>query len=299
MPSTKWHDFGNGAYALTSGSNIGVIIDGQIGLMVDAGLDYDSARKALRELDARDVIPIAILITHGHADHFGGAGPVAQRTEAQVYAPPFESAFVQFPILEPYFLHGGADPIEELRSKFTLAEQGAGLPLHLAPGPLDAEGINVDVVSLPGHAPNQMGIAYNGTFYCGDAVFPESTLERHPILFCADMDSWLTTLARLPEMSYDHYVAGHGSPVEDIGPLAEATEARLREIRDVTLEAIREPAEPYGVLRTVAAHFDVTFDAPQFFLLSLTTVQAALASLQRAGEAEIVMEDNQVLWRAV
>lgn len=80
--------------------------------------------------------------------------------------------------------------------------------------------------------------------------------------------------------------------------MAEATAARLREIRGLTLAAIGEPTEPYGVLRAVAAHYNVDFTAPQAFWLSPTTIQAALTSLQRAGEAEVVMVDNHVLWRA-
>ena len=170
----------------------------------------------------------------------------------------------------------------------------------LVRGVAELGGIPCDVVALPGHAPEQVGIAYpgaGGTLFCGDVVFPEATLQRHPILFCANLDDWLETLARLPEMAYAHFVPGHGAPVEDIEPAAAATAARLHEIREVALASLSEPKEPYEVLRAVAAHFGETFAAPQFFLLSLTTVLAALTSLQRAGEAEIVMSENHLLWR--
>lgn len=76
MPSNKWRDFGNHTYALTGGSNIGVIVHEGAALMVDAGLDPDTARKALRELAGLNADPVAIALTHGHADHFGApAGP--------------------------------------------------------------------------------------------------------------------------------------------------------------------------------------------------------------------------------
>jgi glyoxylase-like metal-dependent hydrolase (beta-lactamase superfamily II) len=298
MPSTHWHDFENGAYALTGGSNIGVIAHDGRALMIDAGLDPDSARKALRRIEALGVEPVAVLITHGHADHVGGAGWVAERTGAAVYAPPLEGAFAQHPRLEPLFLYGGAAPVEELRGKFTFVEQGTGATHPLTSTTTEVAGIPLTVVPLPGHAPEQVGILAGGVCYCGDAVFPPDTLRRHPILFCADLDAWLATLERLPTLDADHVVAGHGAPVTDVAPLASATAARLREIRDLTREALHEPQEPYAILRAVAAQYDVTFRAPQFFWLSLTTVQAALTSLQRAGEAEIVMRDNHVLWRA-
>ena len=301
MPANRWYDFGNGSYVLTGGSNIGFIIHEGRALMVDAGLDPDSARKALRHLEALGASLSAIALTHGHADHFGGAGWAAERADAPVFAPPLEGTLAEHPMLEPLFLYGGADPIEELRGKFTWARQGAGPCRPLSPGEALLNDIPIEVVPLPGHAPAQVGIAFGGeggTLFCGDVVFPKDTLQRHPILFCADLDAWLATLAHLPKLAVAHFVAGHGEPWEDIRPAAAATVARLQEIREVTRQALAEPQEPYGVLRHVAAHFNVTFAAPQFFLLSLTTVQAALTSLQRAGEAEIVMDDNRMLWRA-
>ncbi len=297
--AAQWHDLGNGTYALTSGSNIGVIVQEGRAVMVDAGLDRDAARKVLRALDGVGAQLATIVITHGHADHFGGAGWLAKRADVPVYASPLEGAFASHPLLEPLFLYGGAAPIAELRGKFTLARQGVDAVTPLEPGSQVIAGIALDVIPLPGHAPQQVGIAHGGpqggTFYCGDAVFPEETLARHPILFCADLDAWLATLAQLPNLDYAWFVPGHGEPVQTIIPLAEVTAARLRDIRALTWDALATPQEPHAVLRAVAAHYGVTFAAPQFFLLVLTTIHAALTSLQSTGEAEVVMEDNRML----
>jgi glyoxylase-like metal-dependent hydrolase (beta-lactamase superfamily II) len=110
------------------------------------------------------------------------------------------------------------------------------------------------------------------------------------------MDAWLATLDRLPALPYARFVAGHGEPVTDVAVRAEATSARLREIRDLTYEALDAPRSAADVLRAVASHYGVRFTAPQFFMLSLTTIHAALTSLQAGGEAEVRMEDNHVLW---
>lgn len=307
MARTQSHDFGDGTYAVTSGSNIGVIAPGDRALMVDAGLDRDAARKALRELEPLGAALAGVLITHGHADHFGGAAWTARRQGVPVIAPPLAGAYAHLPLLEPIFLHGGAAPISELRSKFTLARDAlATMPATMAPGVLAVAGIEVQVEALPGHAPAQVGIGYPAagapapkgrTLFCGDAVFPQETMARHPILFCYDVDAWLATLERLPKLAYDRVMPGHGAPVEDVRPLVSATAARLREIVSVVREAIVDPRTPGEVLRAVAEHFEVTFTAPQFLLLSQTTVNAALTSLQAAGEAEAVVAENRLVWQ--
>ncbi len=304
MARGTWHDFGNNTYALTAGSNIGAIIHEGNALLVDAGLDKDSARKALRPIEAQKARVTGILITHGHADHFGGVAWAARRANAPVYAPSIEGAFAMHPLLEPLFLSGGAAPAKELTDKFTLARDAVENVRPLYSGVTSIGEVPVEIIDLPGHAPAQIGIATTcddiipRTLFCGDAVFPGQTLARHPIPFCFDLDAWLETLATLSKSTFDTYVTGHGEPVTDIAPDATATASRLEEIRDVVLAALVRPQEPYNILRAVAKHFDTTFSAPQFFLLSLTTINATLTSLQRHAQAHIIMENNHLLWRA-
>ncbi len=295
--AAEWLDLGEENYAVLSGSNIGIIVQESSALMVDSGLDKDGPRKALRALEAIEARLAAVVITHGHADHFGGAGWLSRRSAIPVYAPPLEGAFVAHPLLEPLFLYGGAAPIAELRGKFTLAEQETPIAGTLLPGPQTVAGIEIEIVPLPGHAPEQVGIARGQTLYCGDALFPEETLQRHPILFCADLDAWLETLARLPELPYRHIVPGHGPLVTDVASLAGANADRLQEIRTAAYEALAVPAEPADVLRAVAAHYGETFATPSSYLLALTTIHAALTSLQRAGEARVFVENNHLLWQ--
>ena len=306
MPKHRWVDFGNHTFALTGGSNIGFIVQGNRALMVDAGLDADGARRAVRKFAALGAELSGVVLTHGHVDHFGGAPWIARRDGIPIFAPPLEGAFAAHPVLEPLFLHGGAVPFTELQSKFTLAREAVDAPRPLQPGSQTLQNIPVQIVPLHGHAPQQVGVGYPAdehpapdgrTLYCGDAVFPMETIRRHPILFCSDMDAWLAALACMPELPYDRFVPGHGEPVTDVAPLVHTTAARLREIRSVTHAALAEPREPHAILRAVAAHFGVTFTAPQFLLLSLTTINAALTSLQRAGQAEITIVDNRLLWR--
>lgn len=295
--AAQWHELGNGNFALTGGSNIGVIVREGRAVIVDAGLDKDAAKKALRAAADTGAKPAALVITHGHADHFGGAGWLAQQAGIPVYAPPLEAAFAMQPLLEPLFLYGGAAPIAELQGKFTLARQGVETIIPLDTGMQEIAGVRLDIIPLPGHAPQQIGVGTGDAFYCGDVIFPEETLERHPILFCADLDAWLKTLERLLILRYAWYVPGHGEPLRDVVPLTQRNAARLREIRARVWESLITPQEAHDVLRDIATRYSIAFSTPQLFLLALTTIHAALTSLQMAGEAIVEMTDNQMMWR--
>jgi len=288
---------GKNTWVLPGGSNIGFIaLDGKA-LIIDSGLDKDSARqvsKALMEIGAK---ACALVITHAHADHFGGAGAIRERLGIKVFAPNFEAAVVENPILEPLWLFGGAWPVKALQGKFTLARpcQVDGITSE---GVVSIEGLELKTIHLPGHSPGQIGLIFEDTFFCADSFFPTETLSKHGIPYCTELDSAIATLKKFEEgfWPYDHFIPGHGEVLQNPAPLAEANRKRLEEIRDIVLELLRSPCDELALMQGIAQALNLTYrDLPHYYLCR-TTVYAALASLERAGVAEAFVENNRLLW---
>ena len=288
-----------GVFHLQGGSNMGLVAQEGKGLLIDTGLDKDTARRALRAADELGVALEGVFLTHAHADHFGGAHFLQRRLEVPLYAPALEAAMTENPIIEPLYLFGGAAPIGELRHKFTLAKP-CRIDHVVEPGPLEIGPFHVEVVPLPGHAPNQVGVAVGEVLFCADAVFPTETLQKHKVTFCVDLDETLATLEQLPNLPYARFAPGHGPAYEvgdEITCACAANRERLEEVRERVYAALGEPLKTSDLVQRVADHFGLQLATATAYFLTRTTVLAALSSLERAGKVIAIMGDNRLLWQ--
>jgi glyoxylase-like metal-dependent hydrolase (beta-lactamase superfamily II) len=158
----------------------------------------------------------------------------------------------------------------------------------------------VEVVGLPGHALNQMGLAVGEVLFCGDAAFPAEALQKHKIPFCADLDGTLATLERLPELPYARFAPGHGPAYragKEFVDVCAANRDRLCQVRERVHAVLGEPMETAALVQRVADHFGLRLEAAALVFLTRTTILAALSSLERAGQVTATVRDNRVLWQ--
>ena len=111
-------------YYIPNLANIGVIKDGNNAILIDSGLDDNTAKKILKVLEKENLILKAIINTHSHADHCGGNAYLKEKAQVKIYAPEIESGIIENPILEPLYLFSGANPISDLKNKFLMANVG-------------------------------------------------------------------------------------------------------------------------------------------------------------------------------
>lgn len=289
------------AYHLRAGSNAGLLVSGTRALLVDSGLDRDAARRILKHLAALQVEVAAVVITHAHADHFGGAGELKRRTGAPVWAPTFEAAVISNPALEPVYLFAGAQPIKELEGKFILAPP-CPVDSLLQPGRQEIVGFEVEVIPAPGHAHNQVmvGAPQEGVCFAADAFFPPEVLDKYGIPFYVDIGQTLATLAVLATLPYHIFAQGHGD-AHDRSSLEHVLDyniARIETMRALVCAALTTPSDDSRILKHVADALELRIEQPAIYYLTRTTIHACLNSLRRAGLAELSLVDNRLLWQA-
>jgi glyoxylase-like metal-dependent hydrolase (beta-lactamase superfamily II) len=290
-------------WVIQGGANIGVIAHEGRCLIIDSGMDKDVGREILHTLKKLGLTPTALLVTHAHADHFGGAHYLVRQTGLKVFATRVEASVMAGPILEPLYLFSGAQPPGELKHKFLLAK-ACQTDVILAGNEHTLDSIPLDVIALPGHSIEQVGVAFGKTLFVGDAFLTPEILDKHRIPFYTDIQAGLTTLFALKThiASFQYVVAGHGEIVtstEQANRVIDYTIERLESI----LEQVRTSlAEGEGrrtadVLSTVASAQGTTITALPQYVLYNTSVQAALSALYARGEIYPLFQDNYLLWR--
>ncbi|MDX1690151.1 MAG: MBL fold metallo-hydrolase [Acidimicrobiia bacterium] len=134
-------------------------------VIVDAPPDVDGLTRLVTELD---VVPVAVLATHGHVDHVGGAGGAATRYAVSAYLHPDDDWLA-------------ADPRQQLRSIFGMEPPGDYEPPEryedLADEQvLDLAGLSFRTLHTPGHTPGHCCFLLedDGVLFSGDQLFAGS-----------------------------------------------------------------------------------------------------------------------------
>ena len=134
--------------------------DTKEGYVIDPGGD---ARKVLDAAQSAGLQCRGILCTHGHVDHVGAVGKVAEATGATVYISKQDSGALSGAV------HGlGARLGSLVTSKpggFEVIEEG---------DTLDFGEHTLRVLSTPGHTPGSLSFLCEDNLFCGDLVFQGS-----------------------------------------------------------------------------------------------------------------------------
>jgi len=138
-------------------------------IVVDAPPDPEGIGALLA---AHDLTPIALLVTHGHIDHAGGAGAVVRSTGVDSFVHPDDDFLTLHPAEQLAQMFGVRIGPEDAA---VFAPPASYLPLQDGQG-LDLAGLAFEVIHTPGHTPGHccFYLRDHGLLFSGDQLFAGS-----------------------------------------------------------------------------------------------------------------------------
>ncbi|MDJ0355087.1 MBL fold metallo-hydrolase [Paenarthrobacter sp. PH39-S1] len=250
-----WREVGAGNYVLsTPGAllNTGLVVGRDRGLVIDTGCGPRQAAEILTAIRELTDLPLTVVNTHAHYDHFFGNAVFAAAGATEFWA--HENAAREM-----------VDEAESQRSALDGAEAemaaGEGENTHIVlpsalvkdqPVLIDLGGRAATLFYLGrGHTDGDLLVGAETALFAGDLV----EQGAHPSFEDSYPVDWANTLRQLSALRnrYDFLVPGHGLPVSDdfvrvmartmataVGQALQAS----REMPDLATKAI--PILPYG-----------------------------------------------------
>ncbi len=282
-------------------------------VLVDAGLASD-ARKILQTAEwlyGDSARPSAILLTHGHPDHAGGARELADRWDVPVLAHPLEIPYLtgrsEYPPLDPTV--GGFMGL--LGRVFRPRTVRLGDRVRALESNTEIPGLaGWQWLHTPGHSPGQVSFfrRSDGTLLAGDAITTVNldsfldtvTKRRHvsvpPSTATYDWNAAAESVRRLAELQPLIIACGHGTPMSDGAAVMQLADLALDFPRPRQGRYVAEPAltGEQGVVSLPPEPLD-TFPATAA-VLGLTVASAgalfAVAALRRKKRRSLVTADT-------
>ena len=295
------------AYAIAAGDGV---------VLVDTGLHEPGSLRqlelALDQAGLRLEHVRLIVCTHAHSDHYGQAGPIMERTGAELWMHPNHA----------HMTKAAEDPELAFERRFEIARQ-SGVPADAleayreARGPAkfgiaeivlpDTEllpGVEVhtdlgtwQVHETPGHAPSHVVLHQpeRGLLLSGDHLLGRVSLYYDFGYTPDPAGEFLSSLDVVDRLPVQLVLAGHGRPVRDARALTQANRKAIGQRFDRIRAALSNG--PRTAFDVVPEMLDAELPGPMMIGWGLTEALCYLNHLELAGEVERVDGADVERWR--
>jgi glyoxylase-like metal-dependent hydrolase (beta-lactamase superfamily II) len=194
----------------------------------------------------------------------------------------------------------GAQPLAALQNKWLMAK---GTPVdHIIHGErLEIAGVAFELIALPGHSINQVGVAVDGVCFAADGFFGPALLQKHGIPYAHDVAAQLASLDRLAARGEAYFLPGHGDLAarDGLEEVLATNQAAINRSTQLVHDALADPADLQTVARRVQLALGLSFAAIPQYAIFVSAVAAHLSYLEALGQARVELEERGMIWRVL
>ncbi|WP_415856475.1 MBL fold metallo-hydrolase [Sinomonas sp. G460-2] len=250
----QWLDLGGETYRLSLEPlrlNVGLVVGSERALVIDTGEGPRQASQILEAVREKTELPLVVVNTHAHYDHFFGNAVFAaagveefwaHENAAATIASAADQARAEVADREPEMSAGGGENTEIVVPQAIVRDQ---------PVLVDLGGQTVTLFYLGrGHTDGDLLVGTSSSLFSGDLVE-----EGYPEFSDAYPEEWADVLRHISALRhrYEHLVPGHGALCTDVAvrTMAETMATAVRSARQATRESPNDatkaiPILPYG-----------------------------------------------------
>lgn len=251
----EWLEVGANNYVLTTEAsllNTGLIVGADRAMVVDTGCGPRQGREILDEVREKTALPLVVVNTHAHFDHFFGNAVFAEAGVTEFWAHENCANHIgqrgdlqrrHVRVLEPQMSAGIGENVELVVPNAIVRDQ---------PVLVDLGGTIATLFYLGrGHTDGDLLVGTPTTLYVGDLV----EQGAHPSFENSYPEEWADVLRHISALRhrYEFLIPGHGKPCSDqfVKTMADTMTTALRQarqsIRDTPNDATKAiPVLPYG-----------------------------------------------------
>ena len=303
------HKLSQNLYVYAGPTNVGVAAqkaaDGFTEIyFIDAGEDAEAAQKlweaCVREFGKTKAK--AVICTHAHADHIGGAAWLKQSQNCEIWATQSEKSCAETPEIQAHSFYG-ARPLPELDIPYFHAPQVFVDKTIAAGQKIKCGQMEFEFMALPGHSYGMVGVLAAGAdnkkvFFAGDGIFGRSMLKRYWTPFVADVRAFKESISRIGKIEADYFVPSHGEAYDEAETLAELNLISTLSNENLIEELLAEARTHEELLKAFCDKSGIKMRLSQFMLIG-SSLRSYLTYLYEEGRVRWFFNDNKMYWEKV
>lgn len=197
---------------IRGGTNTGVyLFEDDTALIIDTGYAGTRSDILIKAFEENKIDVKYIINTHEHYDHCGANCEMRKHFKnIEIMASEGARVYLNNPRLYSDYLFGGKSPqkvFDVLKKEYV---EKTYVDKSISPGTLNIKGHNFEIIDLPGHTENCIGIVTDDkVLFLGDVLITENSLNKHKFLFMNDVKAQFETLDKLRSIDFEIAILGH------------------------------------------------------------------------------------------